>query len=257
MGFARTLQILIFLLMICSLDPVGAAEQEVQPKWGEKVWENVKSPFTTKAREALLLGGAVLVTILVFEDQIIDPAQEESIENKPLGKLSHFGDLAGQMYPNALYVVGMLGYGLIESDRDALGNSSSMFQATAYSAAVTTALKYAVREPRPNNPDRKNSFPSGHATTAFAFAAYIGCRHSLPWGIAAYSMAGLVAYSRMNDNAHFMHDVVGGATIGEAYGLGICHIENQRNGLDGAASKVSWAVAPFDEGAMGQLSLTY
>ncbi len=47
------------------------------------------------------------------------------------------------------------------------------------------------------------SFRLGHTTTAFALAG-----------------AGLTAYSRMNDGRHFLHDVVGGATIGISYALG-------------------------------------
>ena len=41
----------------------------------------------------------------------------------------------------------------------------------------------------------------------------LGCR--------AYTMATIVAISRMNDNAHYLHDVVFGSTIGLTYGLSL------------------------------------
>jgi membrane-associated phospholipid phosphatase len=122
----------------------------------------------------------------------------------------------------------MWGYGEFAKDHKALRDASLMFQATLYSATVATILKYTVREPRPNNSERRNSFPSGHSTTIFAFASYIGCRHSLPWGLAAYTAAAFVGFSRMNDNAHYLHDVTAGAAIGSAYGLGVCMAEERR-----------------------------
>jgi len=221
-----------------------------------EIWQNIKSPITTPARYALYAGGLLTLTLLIFEDQIIDPAQEETVENKPLGGSSKWGDQLGQVYPNAAYVVGMLGYGAIASDKRALKDASLMFQATLYSGIATTALKYTVREARPNNPNRKNSFPSGHATTIFAFASYIGCRHSLPWGIAAYTAAGFVAFSRMNDNAHWVHDVTGGAAIGTAYGMGVCMAENERKGKEEPVKTIGYLV-PLDGGLAGGLSHSF
>lgn len=217
--FGRVFSILMFVATTATADAAESA-----------LWQNIKSPFTTDAKYYLIYGTAATVGLLIFEDQIVDPAQEETVENKPLGNASAFGDALGQMIPNAAYTIGMAGYGLIYNDSQAYRDSSLMFQASLYSVSVTTALKYTIREPRPNNSDRKNSFPSGHATSIFSFASYVACRHSLPWGVGAYTMAAFVAYSRMNDNAHYIHDVVGGATIGSAYGIGVCMAEKARTG---------------------------
>ena len=45
--------------------------------------------------------------------------------------------------------------------------------------------------------------------------------HEWYWGVGAYTMATIVAVSRMNDNAHYLHDVVFGSTIGLTYGLAL------------------------------------
>ena len=47
-------------------------------------------------------------------------------------------------------------------------------------------------------------------------------------GGAAYSLAGFVSYRRMNDNRHYLHDVMAGATIGTAFGYGVCLSEDQQ-----------------------------
>ncbi len=57
------------------------------------------------------------------------------------------------------------------------------------------------------------SWPSGHTTTAFAFAAAF----SILWPrlrYPAFALAALAGYSRMATNNHFLADVIMGATIG-------------------------------------------
>ncbi len=62
------------------------------------------------------------------------------------------------------------------------------------------------------------SFPSGHATSAFAVAAVFSARYGrrrwVPW--MAYGLATFVALSRIPDQAHFPSDVFAGAALGYA-----------------------------------------
>ncbi len=64
-----------------------------------------------------------------------------------------------------------------------------------------------------------NSFPSSHATQAFAVASVVAMR-SEGWVIPtlAYTAATLVAFDRVNDRAHFASDVAAGAVLGTAVG---------------------------------------
>ncbi len=60
-----------------------------------------------------------------------------------------------------------------------------------------------------------HSFPSGHAASAFFFAHYLSRwtpRLSLFW----YALAGLIALTRVIDQAHFPSDILAGALIGIA-----------------------------------------
>lgn len=228
---------------------------EVESGWAQTAWENFKSPITTDAKNYLVIGGALTAVIFALEDQVVDPFQKEVSGKKPLGSTSKIGDIGGRGVPNALYIAGMLGYGLIDSNDQAKRNSMGMLQATLYSTLVTSALKHSVRETRPDTSSR-DSFPSGHTTAAFAFASYVGCRHSLGWGIAAYSLASFVGFSRINDNRHFLHDVTAGATIGTAYGLGVCFSENSRENKE-LRTSLSWYAAPTDEGGMAGLTFSY
>jgi membrane-associated phospholipid phosphatase len=62
------------------------------------------------------------------------------------------------------------------------------------------------------------SFPSGHATTAFALAALLALWYPR-WAAGFLALAGLVALSRVVLGAHFPSDVLAGAALGTAVAL--------------------------------------
>lgn len=199
--------------------------------WGWKDFkEEASVPITTDARDVTIYGTIATLGVIYFEDQITDPVQEEAVEDKPLGKWSHFGDLAGQVVPNGLYVIGQTIAGSAGNTKG-YERAKGMFKATAYAASVTTILKYTIREPRPNNRKDRNSFPSGHTTTAFAFGGYVFEEHGWMWGVPALGISLFSGASRINDNKHYVHDVLAGATIGLAYGVGISKYEKKQGKL--------------------------
>ena len=201
------------------------------------VWDDFKSPITTDAKYVLYTGSVLTIGLAIFEDQTSDPLQAETIEHRPLGKLaSNAGKLAGNLIPNLAYTAGMFGYAVMTKDRKQRDRGNLMARATIYAQGVTTALKHIVREPRPDGSGEKVSFPSGHATTVFSFATVVATEHAWYWGALAYSYAALVAYGRMNDNRHLLHDVLGGATIGASYGLSL-YLRNHRNRAETSSSQ--------------------
>lgn len=207
------------------------------------------SPFETSARNVFFVGTGLTVTVLIFEDSVIDYTQKDLSNDKPLGSLSKFGDFAGQMLPNVLYAIGQT---FVGASGDELGYSRAkgIIKASAYSSGLTTILKYSIREPRPGSSPDRNSFPSGHTTSAFAFGGYVYEEHGWKWGLPALTLASFVGVSRINDNRHYLHDVLAGMTIGMMYGVGISIVDKEKR--ESGKKEVGITIIPlFDSTTKG------
>jgi membrane-associated phospholipid phosphatase len=219
----------------------------------ETAKEDALSPFTTKALTVLEIGGGLTLFTLLLKDTFKEDFQSTISRNKPLGKTSKWGDFLGHSVPNIAYALFMGGDYLITKDQLSLDRTILMTKATLYSGAVTDISKRIFSEPRPNG--STFSFPSGHATTAFAFSSVVAMEHSLPWGIAANAMAAFVGFSRINDNAHYLHDVIAGATIGAMYGVGV--VEAKKNRDQKATGPSVFLLVPTNDGLMANYSFVY
>ncbi len=129
--------------------------------------------------------------------------------------------------PQVLGPALLLGYlGGRALDRPGLSAASARVAASVVIAgAAAGALKLAVGRVRPADSAQEtdhfqpfsdhDSFPSGHATLAFATATALDCETAarwVPW--VAYPIAGLVGWLRVHDDRHWTSDVVGGAALG-------------------------------------------
>ena len=80
---------------------------------------------------------------------------------------------------------------------------------------TTEVLKKVAHEKRPNG-SSYNSFPSGHVSSAFTGASFVHFRYNFNYSIPLYLGSAYVAYTRVQANAHYPHDVLAGALIGIA-----------------------------------------
>ena len=120
--------------------------------------------------------------------------------------------------------LGTLAIGVISGDDRITRAGGRISSGLLVAAATTTFFKQALGRGRPSHFSDayrfrpfsgRDAWPSGHATMAFALAASVSDEvRSTPVTITLYSAATLTGWSRMNDNRHWLSDVLAGAAVG-------------------------------------------
>jgi hypothetical protein len=96
----------------------------------------------------------------------------------------------------------------------------SMADTMIFTALTSLALKGMFNRERPDGHDHL-SFPSWHASATFGNATVLAEYYGWKAAVPAYLVAMFVGWSRIEDNSHFVSDVVAGAAIGCIYGHAI------------------------------------
>ncbi len=94
---------------------------------------------------------------------------------------------------------------------------------------VTLIFQFLALRPRPENvrlllpAPNFPSYPSGHASAAFATAIVL-CLTYRRWRVRALAILGasLIALSRVYLGFHYPSDIIGGAALGVAMGVACC-----------------------------------
>lgn len=224
-------------------DPGGAVEKKSTDQWEQfpPVWEKalrtlgddslylLTSPLRFDFESGLVTGGIVAGIVgLSFADRAIRhelaPHRHDAVRDAADG-ISYLGNGGVLFGLNAGAVV--VGEGIKESSGNArlLDAALVATEAQLLTAAFSEGFAYSTARSRPadsNDPFTfkfgRDSFPSAHASQAFAVAAVISDRFDQPAGAIAYGLAGLVGLSRLVQDKHWASDVVGGAALGWAIG---------------------------------------
>jgi membrane-associated phospholipid phosphatase len=156
-------------------------------------------------------GLAVLCGLALYATTAVTPARADSLDL--LGKGTATGEAKfASGTGNVLFLAAGTLLPLLEDGKEGKEHALRTADALLTSTLITTALKSITREKRPDGSAR-TSFPSGHATAAFAVATMQSHYHpkqALFW----YGGATLIAASRVQLNRHYVHDVVAGAAVG-------------------------------------------
>lgn len=202
-------------------------------------------PLMTR-RDAGILGGATVASVvLIGSDLSIAKRVRASSLQRPGAARSVFD--AGNAYGDpGVFIIsaGLWGVGRLMHERTTERIGLRSLEAVFVSGAVTGALKALSGRARPDQSptDARDfalarglrdgsefqSFPSGHATAAFAFAAVVDAEWARlsptrPKWVAPvlYGMAALTAASRVYDDRHWASDVLLGSAIGFVSGRAV------------------------------------
>jgi len=196
-----------------------------------RAFSQPESDSSSLSRTVLLASGAVVVTsLLIASDQSIYDDVQSARSNSHL--VRSFGPAATMLgdgfFVSALFA-GFTGYGAWQRDETAYTVGLVGLESFLLSGATTQILKFSFGRERPfvssrvggswRGPslpgDGNFSFPSGHATSAFAAATVFSEYYKGRWvPYVAYSLAVCVGLSRIVEQQHWASDTFVGGIIG-------------------------------------------
>ncbi len=200
------------------------------------------SPKEWKGKNLLMFSAIVGAGLLLYAIDG-DVHQWSLLNDSPFSRdtfqfITHFGDgfvLFGLM--SALYATGEV-FQQNSLRKTALLSLESWLTA----GAIVGGLKFVFGRARPytgesshsfhpfSTKSRFNSFPSGHASSAFAVATVIAKQSEEAYvDIFAYTIASLVAISRNSVNKHWPSDILIGSAIGYFVAEKICSLDKDRD----------------------------
>lgn len=138
--------------------------------------------------------------------------------------------------------VGTYAYGLFGENKNVRVLGRMIVQSLTYSGLTAMIIRMTAGRKRPtqtNNPidfigftsnNAYQSFPSGHATVAFAFSTVLAEYIDKPWSrITFYGFAGLSAVERIINSQHWLTDVLLGSSLGIISAIHVLNEEKSRN----------------------------
>lgn len=155
-----------------------------------------------------ILGAGTVATLISFnyDNQVHDAWKDHQ---QLSAQASHIGDLWGTGVPEALIFAGQTYF-----DPD---NGIPAFEGFILGGIVTHTTKFVIGRKRPDS-NTRTAIPSGHTQAAFSIAASM--TESYGWKVALpfWCMGVFTGMTRLADNAHWLSDVVAGATVGTFFG---------------------------------------
>ncbi|MDL2228252.1 phosphatase PAP2 family protein [Bacteroidales bacterium OttesenSCG-928-K03] len=144
--------------------------------------------------------------------QDFDHTINEKIKSNVSRKYT-FDDYLQYVTPVAMYTLNLCG---VKSENNLRDQTIILANSALLAGITVVCVKNTTKVPRPDS-GAKNSFPSGHTTTAFvgAHILFKEYKNTSPWiGVAGYLSAATVGTFRMINQRHWFSDVIMGAGIG-------------------------------------------
>jgi len=210
-----TIQGVLALLALSTMTESQGQEQSERPPLVRQIGIDFKNVFTTRENLVTLGVGLGAAWGAGRFDQEIARSGLNSELNGGTALDGVFE--AGEYLGGSLAQVGgaFATYGLGKAfEREGVERlGRDLVRAQVVTQSLTLGVKLLVRRERPDGSNQA-SFPSGHASGAFASATVLQRHYGWKAGVPAYAVAGYIATSRLNEGKHYLSDVIFGAAVG-------------------------------------------
>lgn len=203
-------------------------------------WHILSAPSRWNTEEWLWagLGASAVVATAALADKPLEKQMAKNRSNSN-DKFSKAIQPFGAEYSFAVLGAFEAGGLMFKDDNARATAQDGLASSLVASGFITLPLKYIVGRNRPGKDKGAHSFspftggadsfPSGHATQAFAVASVVADHYDPMWvKVAAYGTASAVGYARVERRAHWASDVLAGALIGTLVGKEIVRFNRNK-----------------------------
>jgi hypothetical protein len=223
--------LLLFIHLLCY--PAGGrsslSAQTMERDWSGKL--GIDLGFLTLTRFLLILAAAGTAATICLEeiDEHHDSARL-SLDGSFMDPVLDIGNVYGSGWVVGGGSLSLLAIGQLTGNERMKDFGSDLCRSFVYAGIMTGALKFGFNRRRPSGGSL--SFPSGHTTSAFSTVPVIW--HYLGWqaGVGAGLLAVSTGFGRMEENRHYLSDVLAGAAIGLVVGKAVIGQRCRNSWLD-------------------------
>lgn len=234
-------RILTFLFVISAIS-IGQDRYESLPHWIDDspgyLWDGIQNTFS-KPTPLIILGASAAgaYTVLQIDGRVLNYFKDQRLLPE---KLSRFADLYGGTILPILLIPGIWLDSELKQETAYERNRKLEYASLAVGMDVvlTYGIKALTNRERPNQRNRY-SFPSGHTSVSFAVAGILHELYGTQAGIISFTLATIVAISRVQDQEHFLSDVIFGAGLGLSVANGFTRVYKDSENKAGMPGKQS------------------
>jgi membrane-associated phospholipid phosphatase len=198
-----------------SQDASSVSSSTEAPSLLRQIGTDFHNVFTTKENLVIIgtgLGAALAASS--YDEQIRTSGfNSELFEDTQLDHVFEAGEIMGGALVQVGGAFATFGLGKLVNNSGLESLGRDLVRAQVLTQTITQAVKFGVGRTRPDG-SSSTSFPSGHSAGTFATATVLQRRYGWKVGIPAYGVAAYIAASRLNENKHYLSDVLFGAAIG-------------------------------------------
>lgn len=196
---SRTLRLVFVFVALFS----GINSLMAQTKYVES---HLKPTFTNgwDTGGMMILGTGTVLGIVAhqYDDKVKRWFNKES---RLSSGLTDFGNSFGTRYLN----IAAAGVQMIWDRSNGLAHLEGLLGTNL----MVFSMKKSIHRTRPNG-ENEDSFPSGHTSTAFASSGSLSYAYGWKAAIPAYTLTTLTILARLEDNKHWLSDLVVASSIG-------------------------------------------